>query len=96
VYVLLGNELTAGKAFVAISLFNILRFPLAMLPRVVMNFIQVCSASQLTSLHLTGPFSIGREYTTCHACVILEAPLTQGICEGIELKDVFLFNEISK
>ncbi|XP_015755731.1 PREDICTED: canalicular multispecific organic anion transporter 2-like, partial [Acropora digitifera] len=40
VYVLLGNELTAGKAFVAISLFNILRLPLALLPRVVVNFIQ--------------------------------------------------------
>ncbi|CAH3177882.1 unnamed protein product [Porites lobata] len=40
VYVLMGNELTAAKAFVAISLFNILRFPLAMLPRVVVNFIQ--------------------------------------------------------
>ncbi|KAK2566746.1 Multidrug resistance-associated protein 1 [Acropora cervicornis] len=40
VYVLLGNELTAGKAFVAISLFNILRLPLTLLPRVVVNFIQ--------------------------------------------------------
>ncbi|XP_068732803.1 multidrug resistance-associated protein 1-like isoform X2 [Montipora capricornis] len=40
VYVLLGNELTAGKAFVAISLFNILRLPMALLPRVVVNFIQ--------------------------------------------------------
>ena len=53
VYVLLGNELTAGKAFVAISLFNILRFPLTVLPRVVMNFIQVCRAFQRTLLHLT-------------------------------------------
>ncbi|XP_022801988.1 multidrug resistance-associated protein 1-like isoform X2 [Stylophora pistillata] len=40
VYVLLGNELTAKKAFVAISLFNILRFPLMMLPRVIVNVIQ--------------------------------------------------------
>ena len=43
VYVLLGNELTAGKAFVAISLFNILRLPLMKLPRVIMNFVQVSS-----------------------------------------------------
>lgn len=62
VYVLLGNELTAGKAFVAISLFNILRFPLTMLPRVVMNFIQVhiCSACQRTLLH----FTVGKSFLT--------------------------------
>ena len=41
VYVLTGNELTATKAFVAISLFNILRFPLLILPRVIVNFVQV-------------------------------------------------------
>ena len=72
VYVLLGNELTAGKAFVAISLFNILRFPLAMLPRVVMNFIQVCRACHRTLLHFTdrGQFSIGLEYVSWHACLI--------------------------
>ena len=42
IYVLLGNELTATKTFVAISLFNILRFPLMMLPHVVTSAIQVC------------------------------------------------------
>lgn len=52
VYVLLGNELTAKKAFVAISLFNILRFPLMMLPRVIVNVIQVSS-----DFVLTDPFS---------------------------------------
>ena len=38
---LTGNELTASKAFVAISLFNILRFPLVMLPNVIISLIQV-------------------------------------------------------
>ena len=38
---LTGNELTASKAFVAISLFNILRFPLVMLPGVIISLIQV-------------------------------------------------------
>ena len=52
VYVLLDNELTAKKAFVAISLFNILRFPLMMLPRVIVNVIQVSS-----DFVQTGPFS---------------------------------------
>ncbi|XP_048588131.1 multidrug resistance-associated protein 1 [Nematostella vectensis] len=40
VYVLSGNELTAQKAFVAISLFNILRFPLIMFPNIIIQFIQ--------------------------------------------------------
>ncbi|KAL9964351.1 hypothetical protein ACROYT_G027981 [Oculina patagonica] len=40
IYVLIGNELTASKAFVAISLFNILRFPLVALPNVIISLIQ--------------------------------------------------------
>ncbi|XP_048588406.1 multidrug resistance-associated protein 1 [Nematostella vectensis] len=49
VYVLTGNELTATKAFVAISLFNILRFPLAVFPRNIVNLIQAqVSFSRLT------------------------------------------------
>ena len=43
IYVMTGNELTASKAFVAISLFNILRFPLVMFPNVIISLIQVCS-----------------------------------------------------
>ena len=35
------NQLTPDKAFVALSLFNILRFPLAMLPMLISNFVQV-------------------------------------------------------
>ena len=35
-----GERLTADKAFVALSLFNILRFPLAMLPMLISNLIQ--------------------------------------------------------
>ena len=34
-----GNTLTAEKAFTSIALFNLLRFPLAMLPMVVLSFI---------------------------------------------------------
>lgn len=34
------NVLTAGKAFTAISLFNILRFPLAMLPQLIAAMVQ--------------------------------------------------------
>ncbi|XP_067673483.1 multidrug resistance-associated protein 1-like isoform X3 [Haliotis asinina] len=35
-----NNVLDAEKAFVALSLFNILRFPLSMLPQVITNFVQ--------------------------------------------------------
>ena len=36
-----NERLTADRAFVALSLFNILRFPLTMLPMVVTSLIQV-------------------------------------------------------
>ncbi len=36
-----GNPLTADKAFVAISLFNILRFPIVMLPMLISFVVQV-------------------------------------------------------
>jgi hypothetical protein len=35
VYVLMGHELTAATAFTSIALFNVLRFPLAMFPQVM-------------------------------------------------------------
>ena len=35
------NRLTADKVFVALSLFNILRFPLTMLPMLISNMVQV-------------------------------------------------------
>ena len=48
-YVYAGNELTAEKAFVAIALFNILRFPLSMFPVVLNNVVQyTVSAKRLT------------------------------------------------
>ncbi|XP_065643858.1 multidrug resistance-associated protein 1-like isoform X2 [Hydra vulgaris] len=40
VYVLLGNNLDAEKAFVAVSLFNIMKFPLFSLPLVIANIAQ--------------------------------------------------------
>ena len=40
-YVQMGNTLTASKAFVALALFNILRFPLTAIPWMIMNIIQV-------------------------------------------------------
>lgn len=41
VYGALGYQLTAAVAFPALSLFNLLRFPLMMLPEQILNLIQV-------------------------------------------------------
>ena len=40
VYGALGYQLTAAIAFPALSLFNLLRFPLMMLPEQILNVIQ--------------------------------------------------------
>lgn len=45
IYVFTGNVLTASKAFVALSLFNVMRFPLVMLPDVIVACIQVGNGS---------------------------------------------------
>ena len=44
VYVLsdINNILDAEKAFVSLSLFNILRFPMSMLPQIISSIVQVC------------------------------------------------------
>ena len=74
IYVLLGNELTATKTFVAISLFNILRFPLMMLPHVVTSAIQVCLGTQLSGIHgmVEGPVTF-----VCFVC-------SEGVWKGLD------------
>ena len=42
VYILTGNELTTAQAFVALSLIDVIKFPLMTLPTVIVNFVQVC------------------------------------------------------
>ncbi|EDV21130.1 uncharacterized protein TRIADDRAFT_30988, partial [Trichoplax adhaerens] len=51
-YVLTGNELNASKAFVSISLFNILNYPIAMLPTVISMVIQASVSLQRLSKFL--------------------------------------------
>lgn len=41
-YVLLGNDLTARTAFVSLSYFQILRFPMMGIPMMISALIQVC------------------------------------------------------
>lgn len=40
-----NNILDAQKAFTSITVFNILRFPLSMLPMVITSMLQVCRNS---------------------------------------------------
>ncbi|XP_028401273.1 multidrug resistance-associated protein 1-like [Dendronephthya gigantea] len=54
-YVLLGNTLTASKAFVALALFNILRFPLTALPWMLMNLIQGLVSARRIATFLSLP-----------------------------------------
>ena len=47
------NRLTADKVFVALSLFNILRFPLTLLPMLISNIVEVGErASQSVIIYL--------------------------------------------
>lgn len=49
-YVAMGNQLTAAVAFPSLALFNILRFPMAMLPGVINNLIEASvSISRISS-----------------------------------------------
>ena len=54
VYVLVDehNVLDAQKAFVSLALFNILRFPLNMLPMVISSMVQVCVSPLTLTLTL--------------------------------------------
>ena len=51
VYVLTGHNLTASKAFVALSLFGIMRFPLGFFPDVISSCIQVGPEKKSESLY---------------------------------------------
>ena len=67
-YVLTGNELTAKKAFVALTLFNIIRFPIIIMPLVISSTVQyIVSAKRLSNflkgdeLILTDVTDIGKD-----------------------------------
>ena len=52
-FVLFSDEpLTAERAFVALSLFNILRFPLSMLPNLISSLVQVSVSLKRLSVFL--------------------------------------------
>ena len=61
VYVLSSedNILDAQKAFVSLSLFNILKFPLSMLPQLIASLVQVSLTGSLLVLWLNTDFRTG-------------------------------------
>ena len=52
VYGALGYQLTAAIAFPALSLFNLLRFPLMMLPEQILNLIQARAPTRFSTFSL--------------------------------------------
>ena len=54
-YVLLGNTLDAATAFTALSLFNIMRFPLAMLPFTINNVLEATVSLARIKKFLSAP-----------------------------------------
>jgi len=52
------NILDAEKAFVSLSLFNILRFPLSMLPMLIANLVQVSGGMNEVNVSGAGPVKL--------------------------------------
>ena len=84
------ERLTADRAFVALSLFNILRFPLTMLPMVVTALIQVRGTLMWDMGHVHASYNIGvgtealrgllcGEWGTCFVIWVL-GRLFKGMC----------------
>ncbi|OWF40077.1 Multidrug resistance-associated protein 1 [Mizuhopecten yessoensis] len=82
VYVLVdsNNILDAEKAFVSLSLFNILRFPLSMLPQVISSIVQVSVSVKRLQHFLDNEqldiFSIDRDTSAKHSITIEKGTFT--------------------
>jgi len=55
VYTILGNKLTAATAFTALSLFNILRFPLLVIPMMITRVIDLMVVNKRLSKFMSAP-----------------------------------------
>ncbi|XP_065643860.1 multidrug resistance-associated protein 1 isoform X7 [Hydra vulgaris] len=94
VYVLLGNDLDAKRAFVAISLFSIIKFPLLSLPIVVSTIAQYnVSAKRLSSFLKSeelDPVSISDDINYKNAVEIQNGTFRWNIHEEPILNDINL------
>jgi ATP-binding cassette subfamily C (CFTR/MRP) protein 1 len=71
-YMLLGYELTARKVFVTVSMYNILRFPLTMLPLGVKFTNESKVAVQRLKAYLMSPECIyGMHHSKCDFVLIV-------------------------
>lgn len=52
-YALAGNTLTASRIFTSLALFNLLRFPMAMLPNVINNLVEATVSLKRIQVFLT-------------------------------------------
>ncbi|XP_001372990.1 ATP-binding cassette sub-family C member 2 [Monodelphis domestica] len=96
VYVLVdeNNILDAQKAFTSITLFNILRFPLAMLPMLISSILQVSVSTERLEKYLTGDdldtSSIRWDVHSDRAIKFSEASFTWGTGTDPIIKNVTL------
>lgn len=82
-YTLMGNDLTAQKAFVSLSLFNLLRFPLAMLPMMITALVEASvSLKRIRNFLLleeTDPNNVIREPAALHRAPPAEGKNNAGV-----------------
>ena len=64
VYVLLGNELDVATALTSLALFELLRFPLYMLPNVINNLVEA-----KVSVDRVQSFLLESEYQPVRTCI---------------------------
>ncbi|XP_057325981.1 multidrug resistance-associated protein 1 isoform X3 [Microplitis mediator] len=74
VYIDPANVLDSKKAFVSLSLFNILRFPLSMLPMVISNFVQAMVSIKRINAYMNGeeldPNNVQHDQSELHPLII--------------------------
>ncbi|XP_035695059.1 multidrug resistance-associated protein 1-like [Branchiostoma floridae] len=94
VYVMVDerNILDAEKAFVALSLFNILRFPINMIPSLISSFVQARVSLQRLENFLShdelDPNNVDRHVLTGPPITINDGTFSWGKAEGPILKDI--------
>uniref|UniRef100_UPI00398E8F75 ATP-binding cassette sub-family C member 3-like isoform X2 n=1 Tax=Pristiophorus japonicus TaxID=55135 RepID=UPI00398E8F75 len=90
-----NNVLDAQKAFVSLSLFNILRFPLNMLPQVISSVVQATVSLKRLQNFLShdelDPTSVERQKTgTGHAITVLNGTFSWGKTDPVVLDGISL------
>ena len=81
VYVLLGNELDVATALTSLALFELLRFPLYMLPNVINNLVEA-----KVSVDRVQSFLLESEYQPVRTCICRLPPSpSPSLCLSLSL-----------